>query len=76
MTATHHIIVEVLQHTTSPLTSALTIFFTYKVSHIPKMRVYIRASTILFNVRREARRERRERKERRETRKRRERVGG
>ena len=47
----HHVIVEVLQHTTSPLTSALTIFFTYKASHIPKMAVYVRASRILFRVR-------------------------
>ena len=46
----HHVIVEVLQHTTSPLTSALTIF-TYKASHIPKMAVYVRASRILFRVR-------------------------
>jgi len=51
----HHLIVEMLQHTTSPLTSALTIFFTYKASHLPKMAVFMRATSLLIKARRPSR---------------------
>lgn len=44
----HHILAEVLVHVTSPLTSALIIFGTYKASHLPKMAALFRANRILL----------------------------
>ena len=43
----HHPFVSIIQHITSPLTSALCIFGVYKASHIPKIRAWLKAIWII-----------------------------
>jgi YidC/Oxa1 family membrane protein insertase len=50
----HHPAVEVIQHITSPLTSALCIFGVYKASHVPKIKSWWKATNIIWRAKRSA----------------------